>query len=336
MKTGGETVRDAGEFGCIERVCHDLLYRPELVRTGAGDDGAVYVSPPGMDQVISTDTMVEGIHFLRETMDAPDVGWKLCVSNFSDMAAMGAEPVQFVVAASLPDTLPLRWLSGCYDGIREACRAYGVNLLGGDTTGSRQGVVLTGTVIGIVPECRAVLRSGVREGDLLAVTGTLGDSAAGLDAIFRGQADRYPRLSVRHRRPVPQIRAAKILREAGVHALDDITDGLASEAHEIARASGMDLLLRGGAVPLSDELRGAAAAFGKDPLAYALFGGEDYQLLAAGSRECFETAAKEVPLTVIGRVLGRGGGVYIEKDTGREWLPRGGYDHFKENSVTGG
>lgn len=101
-----KTAASAGEFGCIEAVCHDLLYRPELVKLGAGDDGAVYVSPPGMDQVISTDTMVEGIHFTAETMAAADVGWKLCTANFSDMAAMGAEPAQFVISAALPKTLP--------------------------------------------------------------------------------------------------------------------------------------------------------------------------------------------------------------------------------------
>ena len=117
-----KTAASAGEFGCIEAVCHDLLYRPELVKLGAGDDGAVYVSPPGMDQVISTDTMVEGIHFTAETMDAADVGWKLCTANFSDMAAMGAEPAQFVISAALPKTLPLSWLEACYGGIRAACR----------------------------------------------------------------------------------------------------------------------------------------------------------------------------------------------------------------------
>lgn len=328
MKQKEETVRDAGEFGCIDRICHDLLFRPGLVKLGAGDDGAVYRAPAGMDQVISTDTLVEGIHFLAETMAAEDVGWKLCVANFSDMAAMGAEPAVFVISAALPDTLPLSWLTRCYDGIREACRAYRVNLVGGDITGSRQGVVLTGTVVGFVPEDRAVTRGDARAGDLLALTGTVGDSAAGLDALLSGEADRFPEIVKKHQRPVPQISAAKILREAGVHALDDITDGLASEANEIAIASGMDLEIDAARVPVSEETNRAAARFQKSPLAYALRGGEDYQLLAAGTAETFAAAAKKIPLTVIGKVTGEGGKAYLIREGVRELLPRNGYDHF--------
>ena len=175
----GETVSSLGEFGCIEAVCRDLIYRPELVRLGAGDDGAVYVTPPGTDEVISTDTMVEGLHFTAETMSPRDVGWKLCAANFSDMAAMGAEPAQLVISAALPKDLPLAWLAACYDGVRALCRKYRVNLLGGDMTGSPGGVILTAAVTGFLPSGTAVPRSGARPGDLLALTGTVGDSAAG-------------------------------------------------------------------------------------------------------------------------------------------------------------
>ena len=330
MKSKERTVADAGEFGCIREICRDLIYRPELVKIGAGDDGAVYVSPPDMDQVISTDTMAEGIHFTAETMTPADVGWKLAAANFSDMAAMGAEPAQFVVSAALPAGLPMAWVLGCYEGLRAACRAFRVNLLGGDITGSRQGVVLTGTVVGFVPEDQAVRRSGAVPGDLLAVTGTLGDSAAGLDAIFAGRAEAYPALAEKHRRPLPQIEAGRILREAGVHALDDITDGLAEEAAEIAEASGVSLVIRAEKVPLSEEARRAAAAFGKDPLRYALTGGEDYQLLAAGPAACIARAAEKLPLTVIGRAE-EGCGVFLTGNGTKEPLPRIGYDHFRDH-----
>lgn len=327
-----KTAASAGEFGCIEAVCHDLLYRPELVKLGAGDDGAVYVSPPGMDQVISTDTMVEGIHFTAETMDAADVGWKLCTANFSDMAAMGAEPAQFVISAALPKKLPLSWLEACYEGIRAACRRYRVNLLGGDMTGSRQGVVLTGTVVGLVPSGTAVPRSGAREGDLLVLTGPVGDSAAGLEAIFRGRAREFPELVSRHRRPVPRVEAGAVLREAGIRALDDITDGLASESHEVAAASGQDLILEKNRIPLSEEARRAGEAFGIDPLHWAFTGGEDYALLGAGPEEAVRRAAEQIPLTVIGRVAGPGGRVWLEADGRLLLLPRCGYDHFKEET----
>lgn len=324
-----ETVRDAGEFGCIERITHDLLYRPEFVILGAGDDGAVYRMPEGTDEVISTDTLVEGIHFTDVTMEAADVGWKLCTANFSDMAAMGAEPCQFVISAALPDALPVAWLTACYDGIREACRTYKVNLLGGDITGSRQGVILTGTVIGAVPRGAFVRRSGAQEGDLLCVTGTLGGSGAGLAALLAGRGDAYPELVRRHRRPVPQIRAGQILREAGMHALDDVTDGLASEANEIALASRADIEIDAAAVPIAEETRRFSAEMGKDPLSYVLTGGEDYELLAAGPAEAVARAKEKLPLTVIGRVTGKGGRVFLVRNGEKTPLPRIGYDHFK-------
>lgn len=324
------TVASAGEFGCIDAVCRGLLYRPELVKLGAGDDGAVYTAPPGTDQVISTDTMVEGIHFTAETMGPADVGWKLAAANFSDMAAMGAEPAQLVVSAALPETLPLAWLTACYDGLRAACRRYRVNLVGGDMTGSKQGVVLTATVVGFVPAGQAVPRSGAGEGDLLVLTGTVGDSAAGLAAIFRGRAGEFPLLVRRHRHPAPHVEAGRVLRESGLRALDDITDGLASEANEVARASRRDLFLDAEKIPLSDEARRAGAAFGIDPLRWALTGGEDYALLAAGPEEAVRRAAARLPLTVIGRAGGPGGKVWLRRDGKVRLLPRIGYDHFRK------
>ena len=146
-----ETVKDVGEFGLIDRIAKDLIYRPELVVIGSGDDGAVYRVPAGYDQVISTDTMVEGIHFIKKTMRPSDVGYKLCASNFSDMAAMGADAIGFVISAALPEQLPVSWVESLYEGIRECCSSYRVNLLGGDVTGSPGGVILTGTVVGMVP-----------------------------------------------------------------------------------------------------------------------------------------------------------------------------------------
>lgn len=324
------TVKSVGEFGCIDAICHDLIYRPDLVKLGAGDDAAVFVTLPHMEQLISTDTLVEGIHFTDVTMEAADVGWKLCTANFSDMAAMGGEPHSFVISAALPDALPLSWIERCYDGIREACSTYRVNLLGGDITGSRQGVVLTGTVVGMVPAGTAVRRSGAKPADVLAVTGTVGDSAAGLDALLAGRSAVYPQVTGKHRRPLPQIHYGEVLRNGGVHALDDITDGLASESHEIAGASGVDLLIHGDLVPISEETRKAAAEFGKTPLSYALCGGEDYQLLAAGPMDVMKRAAQEIPLTVIGEVKEGSGRVYLEEAGKVQLLPRIGYDHFRE------
>ena len=136
-------VDDVGEFGLIRRIMHDFIFRPDMIVVGPGDDGAVYRTPEGYDQVISTDTMVEGIHFTKDTMGPFDVGYHLGASNFSDMAAMGAEAVGFVLSIALPGSIPLSWVESFYDGLRACCREFRVNLLGGD---------LTGTVTGMVPK----------------------------------------------------------------------------------------------------------------------------------------------------------------------------------------
>ena len=324
-----ETVGDVGEFGLIRRICRNLIYAPESVVLGAGDDGAVYRATSGFDQVISTDTMVEGIHFTSETMAPQDVGWKLCIANFSDMAAMGAVPKQFVISAQLPADLSAEWPARCYDGVRAACRTYGVNLLGGDVTGSRDGVILTGTVIGEVPQGLAVTRSGAKPFDTVFLVGTVGDSAAGLDAILAGESAMFPQAAERHKHPEARVLEAEILRPAGVHALNDVTDGIAGEAREIAEASGVDLILDEKLFPISEETRRAAARYGKNPIDYALYGGEDYALLGTMDPLAFKDVQEKVGAVAIGTVSRGRGEAVLERDGARVKLVRGGYDHFR-------
>lgn len=325
-----ETIRDVGEFGLIDRVAKDLIYRPELVLIGSGDDGAVYRVPSGYDQVISTDTMVEGIHFIKKTMHPSDVGCKLCASNFSDMAAMGAEAIGFVISAALPEDLPVSWVESLYEGIRACCAAYRVNLLGGDVTGSPCGVILTGTVVGMVPKGRAVTRSGARAGDLVFATETLGDSAAGLSALLAGLSEEYPSLCERHQRPRPQIRLGSALREAGATSLNDVSDGLSSEINEIAKASQVEIELFREKIPISVEAAKLGAYLAKDPVDWALTGGEDYELIGTISEENFRKLDPSLPISVIGQVVKAGRGcVYLSDRGKRKKLAAKGYDHFK-------
>ena len=325
-----ETVKDVGEFGLIDRIAKDLIYRPELVVIGSGDDGAVYRVPAGYDQVISTDTMVEGIHFIKKTMRPSDVGYKLCASNFSDMAAMGADVIGFVISAALPEDLPVSWVESLYEGIHACCSSYRVNLLGGDVTGSPGGVILTGTVVGMVPKGRAVLRSGARAGDLVFATETLGDSAAGLSALLAGLSEEYPSLCERHQRPRPQIRLGSALREAGATSLNDVSDGLSSEINEIAKASQVEIELFREKIPISAEAAKLGAYLAKDPVDWALTGGEDYELIGTISEENFRKLDPSLPISVIGQVVKAGGGcVYLSDRGKRKKLAAKGYDHFK-------
>ena len=325
-----KTVTDVGEFGCIRRILKDFIYRPESVKLGAGDDGAVYVTPPGYDQVISTDTMVEGIHFTKETMSFSDVGYRICAVNFSDMAAMGAEPVAFVLSLALPKDLPLEDLENCYHGIRECCRKYSVNLLGGDMTASLGGVILTGTVVGIVPSDQAVKRSGAQVGDVVFVTETVGDSAAGLAAILHQCDTDFPGLTKRHRRPEAQIQLGKILREAGATSLNDISDGLSQELNEIAAASKVIINLDKDKIPLSEETIRLGKRLGTDPLNWAFTGGEDYELAGTMSRKNWEKLKGSRPVTEIGIVCDKGSGqVFIKSKNETVLMIPKGYDHFR-------
>lgn len=329
-----ETIGDVGEFGLIRRISHDFLYRPELVKLGSGDDCAVYDIPPGYDELISTDTMVEGIHFTNETMGPEDVGWKLCASNFSDTCAMGGEPVGFVISAAFPGELPVSWVERCYDGIRACCETYHVNLLGGDVTGTPKGIILTGTVTGMVPKNGAITRGGAQAGDIVVATGNLGDSAAGLAAILFGEADSFPSLVRAHRRPQPQVKLAAVLRKAGATALNDISDGLSREANEIARASGVTMEIEEDAVPLSSEARGLAQKLHKNPLLWALNGGEDYQLVGTIPQAGYERVRNVPGITCIGRVTEQSEGkVFLAGRSGKQLLQPLGFDHFaKENT----
>lgn len=325
-----KTVTDIGEFGCIRHILKDFIYRPESVKLGAGDDGAVYVTPPGYDQVISTDTMVEGIHFTKETMSFSDVGYRICAVNFSDMAAMGAEPVAFVLSLALPKDLLLEDLENCYHGIRECCRKYSVNLLGGDMTASLGGVILTGTVVGIVPSDRAVKRSGAQVGDVVFVTETVGDSAAGLAAILHQCDTDFPSLTKRHRRPEAQIQLGKMLREAGVTSLNDVSDGLSQELNEIAAASKVIINLDKDKIPLSEETIRLGKRLGTDPLNWAFTGGEDYELAGTMSRKNWEKIKRSHLVTKIGTVCDKGSGqVFIKSKNETVLMIPKGYDHFR-------
>lgn len=326
-----ETIKDVGEFGLIDRIAKDLIYRPELVVIGSGDDGAVYRVPSGYDQVISTDTMVEGIHFIKKTMHPSDVGYKLCASNFSDMAAMGAEAIGFVISAALPEDLPVSWVESLYEGIRACCSSYRVNLLGGDVTGSPCGVILTGTVVGMVPKGRAVTRSGARFGDLVFATETLGDSAAGLSALLAGLSEEYPSLCEHHQRPRPQIKLGSALRAAGATSLNDVSDGLSSEINEIAKASQVEIELFREKIPISAEAAKLGAYLAKDPVDWALTGGEDYELIGTISEENFRKLDPSLPISVIGQVVKAGRGcVYLSDRGKRQKLAAKGYDHFSD------
>ena len=270
---------------------------------GIGDDCAVIPQESGMETLISTDMLMEGTHFLADDITPWQLGWKAAASNFSDIAAMGGSPAGSFLALSVPHNLPQGWESEFLRGYRDISELYGFPLLGGDTTSSPDRICVCITVLGKAPEGRCRKRSSAETGDLVCVTGTLGDSAAGLEAILKGlpRTGEVPTLIERHYLPHPRVREGQILAATeGVHAMMDISDGIGSDSRHIMQEShrGMEIDLT--RIPVSEELKSFCRRYGYDSLSFAAEGGEDFELLFTVTPEAEPSLAVEH--SVIGRV----------------------------------
>jgi thiamine-monophosphate kinase len=274
---------ELGEFGLIARLTGGLELGPG-VEVGVGDDAAVLEPSHGHKLVVTTDVLVEGLDFTAALSEPEDWGWKAVAANLSDLAAMGAEARWLVLALTVPGPTPVATLERVYAGVGEACRAFGVALVGGDVSA---GPVLSLAVTALGEAERPVLRSGARPGDRLCVTGPLGAAAAGLGLLERDDRaagdllGRFPGLAAAHRRPIPALAMGLALARAGASAMIDVSDGLAGDALHLAEASGVGIELHDAAVPLAPGVAEAAALLGRDPAELALGGGEDYLLAAA-------------------------------------------------------
>ena len=314
------------EFDLIARIRARAATRGDVV-VGIGDDAAVLQPPPGMQLVVTMDTLNDGVHFPRGT-DAAHVGWKALAVNLSDLAAMGAEPAWCTLSLSLPDG-DHAWVAGFLDGFLALAALHGVALVGGDTT--RGPLSVSVTVHGFVDPGRALRRDGARVGDGVWVSGTVGGAAAALEQWRAGEAI-DPTLRERLERPRPRIALGRAL--AGVAtACIDISDGVFADLGHVCAASGVGALLQVDRLPGRDALQlhvdnGAARVLQAS-------GGDDYELCftAPGDadatiRAAADAAATGVRVTRVGTVVA-GQGVQAVDGDGRPWQPRAaGHEHF--------
>lgn len=316
------------------------------VTLGIGDDAAVVSANADKEWLLAVDTMVEDIHFKPDTMEDADIGFKALAANISDIAAMGGVPKHALVSVSVPPSWGAERMERLYEGLYACAAKYGVAIVGGDTTSSPSHMVVAVTVVGCVEAGRAIRRSGSHPGQVVFLTGPTGMSAGGLHGMLsRAEAERKgsmrlpplppQRLIDAHRRPQPSVRAGRLLLELELaSSLNDVSDGLASEAWELAEASGAKLIIREKELPISGELAGYAGLCGVSPLEWMLYGGEDYVLLGTADsgkeaflRESFRSAG--LPLFVIGVVEEGLPGVELESASGkRRPLAKRGYNHF--------
>ena len=305
-----------GEFALIER-----LRRPNRdprVLVGIGDDAAV-VRCDGRLLVFTTDLLVEGDHFSLDYFSPRQVGWKAMESNLSDLAAVGADPRYALVGLTLRSDATVELVDGIYEGLYASADRCGVEVVGGDITHGEV-LVLAITLVGEVEEGNLCLRSSARPGDRIWVSGPLGGSTAGLMLLRRG-VEGFERVKRRHLEPMARLDISRSVR-GKVHAMEDVSDGLASEVRNICIASGCGALLFGDKVPIDSEVRRAGEVLGEDPLDWALFGGEDFELLYTAPEE------ERMPGYEVG-VITEEEDVYIERGGTREPLTRWGYDHFR-------
>lgn len=313
---------NGGEFDFIERFFRPLAGEGGL---GLGDDAALFDATPGCELVLSTDTLVEAVHFLPDD-PAETVGRKLLRVSLSDCAAMGARPRGYLMNISRPASFDDQWFASFSTGLFQDQRRYDVALLGGDTTSTRGPLVLSLTILGEVAHGRAVRRRGAVPGDIVWVTGTIGDSALGLRALLGEIDDSDGVLGDRYRLPRPRTGfPLQDFASAGM----DVSDGLVQDAGHLARQSGVRLALEADRIPLSTQAEAAGPAWFET----CLTGGDDYELLfsadAARTEEILAAGrCCDLRVTPIGRVL-PGEGVVVIDAAGQEMhMKRTGWQHF--------
>lgn len=295
-----------GEAGLINRISRRLT-QDKSVLAGIGDDAALLRRPKYGHLLFASDLFVEGVHFLKSRVPAPWIGWKALAANISDIAAMGGMPHWAVVSLGLPPATPVRFVDQLYAGLGRCARRYGMSIVGGDTARSSK-IVIDVAIIGSVSPKNVVLRSGVRVGDVLFVTGKLGGAYA----------------SGRHARFTPRLfEAQKLLKCVRLHAMMDLSDGLASDLWQMSRASRVKLQVDAARIPVSRAGR---------TLKHALMDGEDFELLFSVSPQEALRVPRQIgacTITPVGIAVGRGVGVSLKTAQGTiQRLNPEGFRHF--------
>ena len=311
-------LQDLGEFGLIARLQWLLPTDTgaNLV-VGIGDDAAAMRLPGGLVQVITTDLLSADVHFLADRTSPESLGYKAIAVSVSDILAMNALPGMATVAVALPAGTAVEEVEAIYRGIARAARDFDVRIAGGDTTAARA-LTLSVTMLGLAREKDLVLRSGAREGDLIAVTCDLGAAYAGLQVLLRGAPpERFPGVLRRLEWQSPPITVVRdwAERELRPGALIDISDGPVAETIHLCRQSRCGARLRVRDLPIATETRAVADFFGDDPVEYALYGGDEYGLLFAIGEEEFRRMDPS-RYHVIGRMTTQDRGIVLETDGG--------------------
>ena len=337
-------VNTLGEFGLIDHLTKDVHPKQPSTIKGIGDDAAV-IDVGDQYQVISTDMLVEGIHFDLMYSPLKHLGYKSIVVNVSDIYAMNAIPSQVTVSIAISSKYTVEALEELYKGIHLACKLYNVDLVGGDTTSSPKGMTISVTAVGFVDKDKVAFRSTAKQGDIICVTGDLGAAYLGLQIL-----EREKRIFLENPGVQPDVEEKQHLLESQLKpearrgaveyfknnnlvptSMIDISDGLASEIHHLCRQSGLGAYIEEGKVPIHPDTEEIAIKFKMDPITCALHGGEDYELLFTIAEKDLEKVKYMPDVFLIGEMVGPNDGVTLHTTGGNiHDIPGDGYNHFEE------
>ena len=341
--TSRTEISELGEFGLIDHLLEKNLIQHTSTILGPGDDAAVLWSQ-NRQTVITTDMLLEGIHFDLTYTPLKHLGYKAIVVNLSDIFAMNAVPEQIVVSLGLSNRFSVEAVEEIYNGINAACKFYGVDLVGGDTTSSRSGLVISVTAVGYTTPDKLVKRSGAQQGDIIAVTGDLGAAYLGLQILEREKQLFMDDPSIK-----PELEDQKYLvgrqlkpeaRKDSIAMFDemdfvptsmiDISDGLSSDLMHIAKQSNVGALIFEDQVPMHQEAKMMALKFNLDPITCALSGGEDYELLFTASEEDLDKVRQMADVYIVGEVTPPDFGIKMQTEGKKVVeLVAQGWKHFK-------
>lgn len=339
-------LEEMGEFGLIEKLTQSFKTKNKSTVKGIGDDAAVIASSEEQ-MVVSTDMLVEGVHFDVTYVPLIHLGYKAVIVNLSDIFAMNATPKQITVSIAVSSRYSVEALEEIYRGIEKACEFYNVDLVGGDTTSSLKGLVISVTAIGTAPKDQLVYRSGAKENDLICVTGDLGGAYMGLQvlerekAVFRENSDMQPDMTgneyVLERQLKPEARrdVVRTLNEMKIvpTSMIDISDGLASELMHIAKESKVGVQIYEEKIPIDYQTYKVAEEFNFNATTAALNGGEDYEMLFTISQKDFEVVKGIPDISIIGHVADENAGVsMVSRGEQVIELQAQGWNHFKNKS----
>ncbi len=337
-------VGNLGEFGLIEHLTKDFTPVNASTIKGVGDDAAV-INNIGKQTVVSTDLLVEGIHFDIMYTPLKHLGYKSVVVNLSDIYAMNAQPKQITVSLAISSRYTVEALEELYEGIKLACKYYKVDLIGGDTTSSLKGLVISVTAIGEANESELVYRNGAKEGDLVCVTGDLGAAYLGLQILEREKQiylehpDLQPELENadyligKQLKPEARKDVIQFFKDVDLKptAMMDLSDGLSSDIFHLCKQSGVGCELNEAAIPVSEDAYNMALKFNLDPVTCALNGGEDYELLFTIAAEDETKIIGDENFSIIGTITKKDAGcVLVTRSGNRHLLKAQGWNHFNK------